>query len=368
MGVAPGSSPGLRVLSEPTEPALPRRDWPLVVRRARPEDEAAVVAFASDTWDGWDYIPNAWPVWLAAKDGVMLVAHRPDDERPVAITRIAMMSPTEAWLEGIRVDPALRGQDIASDLQVAELQWAAAQGASVIRYATSARNEGSHRLGARHGIELLFGLRNYWWSPDPDDDPDDPSAFDAKVREAATALRGRVLDSLATDGVVATAADGDRLWQFVAGDAGFIAAQQLYEPRPWALGELTAERFARHLERGEVITNGETAVAILTRQQFAGEDSSLRLSLLIGEIDSVTGLLERLRATAGKTVRFRLPEDAPQAQDAHDRLIAAGYRSPDFKLHILGRPIDSAHPIPDVEPNRVVLAEEPQPIPEPLAF
>ena len=327
-----------------------------------------MVAFASDTWDGWDYIPNAWPVWLAATDGVMLVAHRPDDERPVALTRLAMMSPTEAWLEGIRVDPELRGMEVASDLQVAELQWAAAQHATVIRYATSARNEGSHRLGARHGIELLFGLRNYWWSPDPDNEPDDPSAFDPEVRAAATALRGRVLGTLAADGHVATAADADRLWSSLASDAGFNAAQRLYEPRPWALGELTAERFARHVERGEVVAEGDRAVAILSREQLAGEDSSLRLALLVGEIDGIVQLVQRLRTAAGKTVRFRIPEDWPLARDLHDRLVTAGYHSPDFKLHILGRALDDDHPIPDVDPARVVLADKPVPIIEPLAF
>lgn len=327
-----------------------------------------MLEFASDTWDGWDYIPNAWPVWLAAKDGVMLVGHRPDDERPVAITRIAMVSPTEAWLEGIRVHPGMRGLEVASDLQVAELQWAAAQGARVIRYATSARNEGSHRLGARHGIELMFGLRNYWRSVDPDNEPDDPSAFDPKVREAATSLRGRVLDALAADGHVAAAADAARLWSIVSGDAGFRAAHRLYEPRPWALGELTADRFARHVERGEVLTDGVHAVAILSREQLAGEDSSLRLALLIGEPESVVALVEQLWTVGGKTMRFRLPEDDPRAQDTHDRLIGAGYRSPDFKLHVLGRPIDDGHPIPAVDPARVVLAEEPQPFAEPLDF
>jgi hypothetical protein len=348
------------------------RDWPLVVRRARASDEAAVIAFASDTWDGWDYIPHAWPVWLAAKDGVMLVACRPDDETPVALTRVAMVSPTEAWLEGIRENPEFRGMEIASDLQVAELQWAAAQGANVIRYATSARNEGSHRLGARHGIELMFGLRNYWWSPDPDNDPDDPSAFDAEVREAATALRSRVLRALADQGRVATAADTDRLWRIVAGDAGFGAAQRLYEPRPWALGELTAERFARHVERGEVLTSGDRAVAILLREQLAGEDSSLRLALLIGEPAGAVELVEHIRAAdaaaAAKTVRFRMPETAPRADELHDRLLAAGYRCPEFKLHILGRPIDDDHPIPDVDPARIVLADSPAKVIEPLEF
>jgi GNAT superfamily N-acetyltransferase len=336
------------------------------VRRARASDEAAVIAFASDTWDGWDYIPHAWPVWLAARDGVMLVGHRPDDETPVALTRVALVSPTEAWLEGIRVNPEFRGLDIASDLQVAELQWAAAQGASVIRYATSARNEGSHRLGARHGLELLFGLRNYWWSPDPDSDPDDPSAFDAEVRDGATALRQQVLRTLAADGRLASAGDTDRLWQIVAGDPGFSAAQRLYEPRPWALGELSAERFARHVERGEVLSNGGRAVAILLREQLAGEDSSLRLALLVGEPAHAVELVEHLRAAAGRTVRFRIPENAPLADDLHDRLLAAGYRSPDFRLHILGRPIDAGHPIPDVDPARIVLADTPEKILEPL--
>ena len=40
------------------------RNWPLLVRRAHAADTQAVLAFASHTWDRWDYIPNAWPVWL----------------------------------------------------------------------------------------------------------------------------------------------------------------------------------------------------------------------------------------------------------------------------------------------------------------
>jgi hypothetical protein len=99
------------------------------VRRARPSDEAAVLSFATNTWDGWDYIPHAWPVWLAARDGVVLVACRPEDDVPVAITRVAMVSPTEGWWEGIRVDPAVRGMEVAADLQVAELHWSTALGA-----------------------------------------------------------------------------------------------------------------------------------------------------------------------------------------------------------------------------------------------
>ncbi|MEO8625684.1 MAG: hypothetical protein ABI452_03200 [Candidatus Limnocylindrales bacterium] len=344
------------------------RDWPIVVRQARATDKDAVLEFATATWDGWDYIPQAWPVWLAATDGVMLVACRPSDDRPVAITRVAMVSPTEAWLEGIRVDPQVRGIQVASDLQVAELLWVAAQGATVLRYATSARNEGSHRLGARDGIELLFGYRNYWWSPDTDGDPHEPSGFEADIRDAATALRRRVLATLEADGRVAKSADAERLWALVSGDASFNAAQRLYEPRPWALGELTAERFARHIERDEVLTLDDRAVAILLREQLAGEDSSLRLALLVGAADSVVKLVDRIRAIVGRTLRFRLPLDSDLDTAAYDRLLGAGYRSGDWGLHILGRQIDGAHPLPGVDPDRLVLADEPRAILEPIDF
>ncbi len=94
------------------------RPWPLVVRRAREQDRESVLDFASQTWHGWDYVPNAWPVWLSASDGAFLVGtvgepggqdaegNPLDVGQVVAITRVALAAPTEAWLEGIRVDPA----------------------------------------------------------------------------------------------------------------------------------------------------------------------------------------------------------------------------------------------------------------------
>ena len=344
-----------------------KRDWPLVVRRARPSDRDAVLGFATHTWNDWDYIPHAWPVWLEARDGVLLVAAGVDD-RAVAISRIAMVSDTEAWLEGIRVDPAVRGMDVATDLQVAELHWTAAQNANVIRYATSARNEASHRLGARHGIELLVALRNYWWTEDPDSDPDSPSAFDAEVRASATALRERVLAGLAADGRIAAPSDAASLWARVDGDATFNAAQRLYEPRPWAMGELSAARFARHVARGEVVVFGDAggqgtdwALGILLREQLPGEDSTLRIALLCGEIGPAIEMLDRTRALAGTTVRFRLAEESPLSTTGHDALAAAGYHASEWTLHILGRPIDADHPIPEVDPAALILADAPSP-------
>ena len=183
------------------------RNWPIVVRRAQAADRDAVLAFATLTWDGWDYIPHAWPVWLAADDGVLLVATvgasaggeaARDAEgevltegQPIAISRVALLSPAEGWVEGIRVDPRVRGLGVATDLQTAELHWLAVHGPQITRYATGARNEGSHRLGARHGFELLARFVSWTWKDPtkPDDDERGETGFDEPIRQDANRRR-----------------------------------------------------------------------------------------------------------------------------------------------------------------------------------
>ena len=329
------------------------------------------MSFATHTWDGWDYIPRAWPVWLAARDGVLLVGCHPDSDRAVAVSRIAMLSKTEAWVEGIRVDPAVRGLDVATDLQVAELSWAAAQGATVVRYATGSDNLGSHRLGARHGFELAVEFRALWHSEDPDKDPDEPSAYDDAVREAATARRRAALAALSRDGFVAAAAAessaaaaGD-LWSWLAADSTFATAHRLYEGRPWAIQELTRTAFAKHLERGEVLIasgSGGRALAILPREQAASEDSSIRLALMVGDAPAAVRLLEAVRHAAGQTARVRVPSDASMFANNEALFAEAGYRSPAWRLHLLTRLLDAEHPAPAVDPAALVLGDEPAPV------
>lgn len=369
------------------------RRWPLVVRRATEADHEGVLAFATNTWHGWDYIPNAWPVWLDATDGAFLVATVGEPTvgeppggsgsgdvldaegnplfvgQPVAITRVAMLSPTEAWLEGIRVDPRVRGMGVAADLQVAELQWVAAQGADVVRYATSSTNEGSHRLGARDGINLLGRFRSWWWSATGKaDDEDDPSAFVPDVREAATARRQRALALLGEAGMLLSpdGDDGSAFWRRLSDDPTFAYGQRLYEPRAWAMSELTEELFRRHVERGEVVvaregsSGGAFAVAVLIGEQLPSEDSSLRLALLCGDGAAAAALVDQIHTTVADQIRFRIPTDAPMISGHEDEFAAGGFVTPaDWELHILGRQMDAGHPIPAVDPARLVLAEQP---------
>jgi hypothetical protein len=366
------------------ETPAPDRAWPLVVRRARADDRESVLAFASQTWDNWDYIPNAWPVWLAAEDGVLLVAaagapadgSEPLDhdgrpliaDRPLAVVRVARSSAAEAWLEGIRVDPRVRGMRVATDFQTAELHWAAAFGATVVRYATGERNEGSHRLGARHEFAQLAAFANWWWSPDPDSDPHPPSSFAADVRTAASRRRQALLRAMAADGWAAERSDSDALWRALSQDPTFNSGARLYEPRPWAMQELTREAFERHLQRAEVLVggslgdagNGRWALAIVLREQQPAEDSTLRLALLAGDGQRALDLAERAgRAVPGERIRFRVPLEAPLTAGNEEEWLAAGYHRAEFRLHILGRALGDAAPPPPLDPHRLILADDP---------
>ena len=231
----------------------PTRGWPLIVRLATDDDREAVMAFATNTWNDWDYVPRAWPRWLEARDGVMLVGvvggngGRDADGKSlppgtvIAVVRVAMPAKGEAWLEAIRVDPRVRGMDVATDLQVAELQWAAANGANVVRYATSAANEGSHRLGARGGLEHIVSFLGVSWGPEDEGQ----SGFEPETQQASQRQRRAVLKRLAAEGAVPGEDMTDRMWRGVSSDVSFSAGDMLYEPRPWALEELTRAEVQR---------------------------------------------------------------------------------------------------------------------------
>jgi hypothetical protein len=365
----------------------PRRQWPLVVRRARAADREAVLAFASATWDGWDYVPHAWPVWLTAADGVLLVAvagapadgSAPLDNagrpleigRPLALARVALTSPEEVWLEGIRVDPRVRAMDVATDLQAAELAWAVALGGQVVRYATGERNEGSHRLGARHGFRLVASFRTYWWSESEEqDDDEDDSGFGPGARTAADELRRATLGRLARMGQVVKGRDAARWWATLSGAPTFLAGGGLYEHRAWALQSLTAEAFSRHVERGEVLATGDErgwALALLERSTLPAEDASLHVGLLAGNGGPAVRLLTVIQQAAGESIRFRLPVNDPAIVPSHaDALAAAGFHAREWTLDILERPLDADHPPPaPTSPAALVLEEAPANIARP---
>ncbi len=337
-----------------------------------------MLSFATRTWDGRDYIPDVWDRWLAASDGVLLIATvagvDPTDAegapleagRPIAVARLVMLSADEAWLEGIRVDPRVRGMSVATDFQVAELRWAAAQGARVVRYATGQDNEGSHRLGARHGLSLLGQWR--WYGVD-DEDEEIPPPIPPPIGGSATA----------TGPTVVSKDEADRWWARVAADPTLRVGHGLYERRAWALQELTEERFRGHVSRGQVTVRAAPdtmdaadawALAIARDEGWGDEDPTLPASpaLLIGDGRASLALLRAMSGGRPGVPRVRLPEADPPILDADTvaAWTAAGWKPRDRTLHILARPLDAMHPLPKpAEANLMDMEEEPRPIARP---
>jgi len=81
------------------------------VRDGREADLDRVAEFADSTWDGWDYVPEAWDDWL--DEGVALVA---EADGVVVGTVHAVTRGEEAWLEGLRVDDDHRREGTGSAL------------------------------------------------------------------------------------------------------------------------------------------------------------------------------------------------------------------------------------------------------------
>lgn len=122
------------------------------IRLARHEDVASIVPWTSDTFSWGDYVPERIETWLDDPESEVLV-HVDGADNPIAMCHVAMLSPTEGWLEGARVHPDHRRSGLGTRLNDAGVEWARERGARVIRLSTEASNQAARnqvkRLGYR---------------------------------------------------------------------------------------------------------------------------------------------------------------------------------------------------------------------------
>jgi len=121
------------------------------IRRAHTGDADAIAAFTVDTFEWGDYVADMLPAWLTAENGIVLVAADADD-RAIALGRAQMLSSTEAWLQGTRVNPQWRRRGIASSVTGALIDWAKEQGGRVARLLTEGWNEPAQRQVEKSGF------------------------------------------------------------------------------------------------------------------------------------------------------------------------------------------------------------------------
>lgn len=128
----------------------------ITIRPARPQDLPAIADFTQETFDWGDYVADALPVWLQAPDSQVLVAITEDDI-PVGIGRVVLLSPREAWLHGARIHPDHRRTGIGSTLNESLIAWARDHGAVIARLLIEDWNTPAQRQVTGLGYRRVSG-------------------------------------------------------------------------------------------------------------------------------------------------------------------------------------------------------------------
>lgn len=151
----------------------------VTIRPGQHGDVESITSWTSDTFSWGDYIPERLPGWLEDPNGEVLVA-TDETDTPMAMCHVAMLSPTEGWLEGARVHPKRRRSGLGKRLNDAGVEWVKDRGGRVVRLVTEASN-----MAARNQVRQL-GYREVsrWIFAEFDVDPTHRTSERYRMRPA----------------------------------------------------------------------------------------------------------------------------------------------------------------------------------------
>ena len=294
----------------------------LEVRPARPEDRDAVLAFCAHTWDDGDYIEYAWDNWLRDQQeqrSVLLVGLLAG--QPVALNRVVMVSEDEAWLEGMRVDPAYRRMGFGAVITSRGLVAARERGAHVARLITAEDNHAVQAMIARFGFVRVAEMVRYRGPALPADDA---------VEELA-ALAHPGPDDL------------ERIWAWLE-QSNLAPLNGGLEYYHWQARALTEPLLRGYLAAGQVRLIEEwgaiQSLAILApRLEARGwrETTTLPVRYVDGLADSIGRLGLALRAEAATMGCDRVELWLPNPLILRDAMAGAGYEGDDETMLVFAR-------------------------------
>lgn len=261
---------------------------PVHVRPARPEDTADVIELTRTIWEGHDYVPRAWPDWLADEQGHLAVAET--DERVVGLVDLARLSVDEWWLQGLRVDPQFEGHGVARQLHDYIVQYWEDNFGGALRLTTY--QPAVRHMCERGGFRLVGEF----------------SLFKAAVRDDQTA-DGRMLKSV-PDGFFAE--PGERLYV-------------RYVDLGWEWGLARPELIAgagKDLLAWEAM-NGETRM--LVRHDEEDDQPTLGLAWVKCPPEGLSGALMAFRRLGSAFGYSYVYWTAPLEADALEALQSAGF-------------------------------------------
>lgn len=132
------------------------------IRPAERRDSDAIAEFTTDTFSWGDYVAESFLEWLEEPGTEVAVAT--EDDRPVALARVRLLTPREGWLSAARVHPDYRRKGFGSLLNDWCVEWVASQGGSVVRLQIETWNEAAHNQVLRLGYRPVATVMNAWRS------------------------------------------------------------------------------------------------------------------------------------------------------------------------------------------------------------
>lgn len=250
----------------------------ITIRKANLRDREVILKIASHTWGGWDYVPLLLDGWL--KEGGLFIAEVRG--RCVGVTKTAVLSPGELWLEGLRVAEEFRNRGIGKRLARFQLKKALSQKPNSIRLSTAEVNTVSIRIIEELGFRLLSTF----------------TYLEAQVREPK---RFPHLKPLRSPG---------RAWRLVE-ESEFLRYSKGLLPSSWVFYQ-ARERMVADLSSAGMILGEAGGMAILQPQRYDPKNSS-EITFFSASEREVLKLLEGINSSAFqrgfKELSVFLPED-----------------------------------------------------------
>jgi ribosomal protein S18 acetylase RimI-like enzyme len=283
------------------------------IRPAEPSDVPSLAEWTQDTFSWGDYIADRLPDWL--QDPRMRVLVAEDSGFPVAMGAVVMLSPTEAWAQGMRVHPEHRRRGIGTTLSEELWAWARERGAEVVRLAVEEDNAPARgqvgAMGFRKVCEFLRGGRVIGaGSPVPEGNggrrvPPPERLSPAHSAEAEPAFLSWTTGELAR--VARGLAPEGWRWRRLNSDHLVAAARsrQLFEGRPgWAIAAVREGML--HVEWVETARTDAAAMALALVDRAADADLA-EIRVWIPTVPWLRRALQRLGFEFHETGVWALP-------------------------------------------------------------
>ena len=131
------------------------------LRPLRASDKEDVLEIAKHTWDGHDYLPYYFDVWIKDVGAHPIAIEK--DGHVVALANLRVIeNGRTGWMEGLRVHPNYRGQGLASILTRHLVKVARGVPVERVRYTTIVDNKTSLHLGQSVGMSRKLELAIHW--------------------------------------------------------------------------------------------------------------------------------------------------------------------------------------------------------------